>query len=208
MKDQKIQEITLLEVDIDKIAAFEKANAVLRKAFSKRKGYYNSYSYRSINQKNIFLEIIEWNSLEEARKATRVFGEENLGSYINAIQSVKYFDYTTSLSISSYNFEEIGKEEIVEFAYAHTDNLNAEHYYASQQMLSNYLQSKYDALQQSVILRSALDPVVFVDLSHWKDIQTCHKAQKELENHELFQNVLQYMDLNKEFMMDLFYRAN
>lgn len=208
MEYQKIQEITVLEVNYADVNHFEQLNAALRSALSKRRGFINAYTFRSIDQPNLILDIVEWESLKDAQKAVKVFSEDKLGDYIQSIKRIEYFDYVKLSSETAYSFQSIRQNDVLEFAYAHTKNESIDCYIGSRQPLFNYLGRKYNDLKQVATLQSAIDPIVFVDLIHWKDIDSCKKAQKELESHELFQNIIQHMDLKKEFLMNLFCYLN
>lgn len=209
MRQQKIQEITLLELKHSELSSLNEMNVSLRNGLSKKKGFIQSFTFQSLDQPNLILEIAEWESIKHAKKGSRVFVEEQLDEYINAIQRILYFDYAIGpTGQGTYDFNHIKDSDILEFAYGHSTNRELELYRKSREPLFTYLEQRYDALNQATTMQSAVDPLVLIDFMHWKDLEACYQAQKELESHELFQNVIQYMDLTKAFSMNLFYHLN
>ncbi|MDN5200330.1 hypothetical protein QQ008_03135 [Fulvivirgaceae bacterium BMA10] len=208
LKSKKIYEMALFEITDEALSQFKALNQKTISALSGFKGYLNSHTYQSVSDPNLVLDVVAWETLEDAKRAAEIFEyDERFTDYKKAIKTIKYFDHVVEIDDNpQFQFRAVRDSDIFEFATINLDDQRKNGFSDSREPLFNYLGKTYDGFKQVTTYRSMSKAEVRIDFGVWENETVCERAQKELESHELLLNFMQHMDMKKEMIMAFFKR--
>ena len=206
-----MNETTVLELAMFKVKPnedFRTLNKRTIEILSSLEGYLGSNTYQSISDSLVFLDIVEWSSLEDANKAAKIFETDpRFASYMGIIEEVKYFEHTSILPEESYGvlkYRDQEEGDILELASFYLKDQNLDEFTPSRIQLMDHMGSSYQGFKGVTTIQSMKDPTHLIDLGSWENASVCERAQKDLESDPLFLDFLSHMNLEKEAVMEFF----
>lgn len=204
---QRVIEIAYGMIKSKAVPDFTRLNAEALAEAASFDGYVSSQSYVSVADSSVFLDIVEWESLEQARQAAKIFEkDERFAAYVRAIEKVTYFDHVAIIDNGVDAFRATEDDDILEFASFYLNEGAFDQFVIDRKRLMQYIGKQYQEFKRATTVRSLSNPDVIIDLVVWDNAEICHTVQKELEPHELFQNFIRSMNMAKESVMQFFRR--
>lgn len=201
----KIYEIAVYKVKDAK--AFAGINRQTFEHLSGYAGYLSSKTFRNLEDSNIFMDIIEWSTLEMASDARQKFENTKISAvktYLSEITEMIYFDQVEDVADGFLKYNTLKKDDVLEFALIQVKDAQSKDYQNARLEVISHIGSNYEAFKEIQTLRSVNQPNLVVDLGRWESAEHCHLAQSELENAPVFLNFAQHIDMDEDILMLFF----
>ena len=200
-----IYEIAMGVIKQESRSEFESLNQSTLKELATVDGYLGSHSYLAVDNDSVFLDIVEWESVDHAKAAAKVFEtDDRFAAYMKAIQELTYFDHVSLIEDGQLQFKKLRDSDVLELTRFHLHEDSYDSFIPTRVPLMNLIGDKYDGFKQVTTVRSLGDPSLMIDMGIWENAGVCHLAQSELETQPLFLDFIKYMDLEKEPTMEFF----
>lgn len=209
-KMTKEKETTVLEIAMFRVNNSTDMVSLNLKAIeqlSQLDGYLSSKSYQNISDENVYLDIVEWNSLEDAQAAQKSFekSEQNdVLAYLSNIKEIIYFEHVKVVENGSLNYHPQDDNDILEFALFHVSDQSTDQFDAARINIMNHLGNKYNSFKEVKTVTSLKDKTQFIDIARWENEEQCHIAQSELESDPLFLEFMSVIEPDKQMIMEFF----
>ncbi len=173
-------------------------------------GFVSVENYHSISDPQLYLDIVLWESLDEALEAQKKFeSDPKATDYIKAIDTIKFFDHVKMISKDGVlKFNELAENDVLEFATIYINDNSLEQLLESREPLMNYIGKEYPAFKEVITTQSVKTPNLLIDIARWGNKESCGIVQQEIESHELFMNFAKSFDMEKEMIMEFFTKLN
>ncbi|MDW3191009.1 MAG: hypothetical protein R8G66_01555 [Cytophagales bacterium] len=203
MESNPVLEVALYQVKDNSHENFQEVSAEAHDYLKTFDGYLRSSRYKSILKDRYYLDIVSWESLEQAKKAQiRFESDPEVSIFLSSIEDMKFFDHVQSISEDRYH--ELMEGDILEFASFYIQSGSFESYVHSRDLLMDHIGTNYDDFKNVHTVRSIKEPELIIDLAHWGNYESCGVAQKEIESHQLFADFVVNFDMEKEVVMEFF----
>lgn len=172
----------------DKKEGFAELKEKTFEALSKQPGFVNVYSYQDINKPNEFVDIVIWETIDNAKGAEQKFITlPEFNAYNASLEKVILYSHGDLLPDGELVKSGINENSIMEFvAYTIRDG-QLDNYKEARTTVFNTLSNKYDGFQSSRTWQSVEQPKMVMDVVFWKDLTTAQKAFKESSTTPEFQ---------------------
>ena len=182
-----VYEIAVFKVkDADAVMA---ANKAAIEHISVYDGYISSRTFQNIDDAAIFMDIVEWSSLDAAKRAQQDFEKsknEEVAHYLSLITEIIYFGHVSEIDEGVLKFNELNKNDILEFALIHINNEDSKGYEKARINIMNHIGRKYPSFKEVQTVQALDKTSQFIDLARWESAEQCHVAQTELEQDPVF----------------------
>lgn len=202
-KKETVYEVVMFTVKPTHLENFLEQNREILTLLSNSKGFQNSNTYQSHTDEKTFVDIVAWDSLEDAQNAAAQFMEQpEFAPYMEAIESVKYNFHFKSVENAFLTFEECTSSDVLEFALFSIKEGVEKEYLASRETAMNHIHKLYPGFRGILTLQDTKEATQFLDLPVWSSSELAHKAQKELMEDPTFCAVMQYIDMEKPLLVE------
>lgn len=202
---ENVYEIVLFEVKNEKTDSFLDISNKSMNLISEFDGYISSSTHRSITKDQLFLDIIQWESLEKAKSAASIVQKEDkFKPFLNTINQIHFFDHLSLIQHGNLKYKETVDNDTLEFALFYLKDNCFNDYKKNRTSLMNHISENYKEFKEVSTLRGINNLNLMLDIAFWEDINACHKAQKELESNQLFIEAFKNLDMAKPPLMEFF----
>lgn len=207
---EKVNQGPVYEIAVFKVKdtdAVIEANQAAIRHISTYDGYISSRTFQSIEDSVIFMDIVEWSSIEAAKKAQQDFEKsknEEVANYLSLITEIVYFGHVSEIEEGVLKFNELSKNDILEFALIHINDEDSKGYEKARIDIMNHIGRKYPSFKEVQTVQALDKASQFIDLARWKSAEQCHIAQKEMEKDPVFLDFAGHIDRSQEVMMHFF----
>ncbi|WP_147296587.1 antibiotic biosynthesis monooxygenase family protein [Flagellimonas nanhaiensis] len=206
VETNQVYEIAIYQIK-DEVHEFKRIHSGALDHLSSYQGFIDSKSYENINNPNMYMDMVLWESIEQAKNAQEKFEQGStqvVGEFLSSMNAPIFFDHVKVLENGNLKFREVEENGILEFASFHINSGALEQFNKDRMNMMNYIGENYSNFKQVKTVQSIADKTLIIDIAHWGSATECHKAQQELEQHELFLQFASSFDPNKEMMMEFF----
>ena len=207
---EKTNQNPVYEIAVFKVKdanAVVEANQAAIRHISTYDGYISSRTFQSIEDSDIFMDIVEWSSLEAAKRAQQDFEKsknEDVANYLSLITEIIYFGHVSEVEEGVLKFNELAKDDILEFAMIQINSKDSKEYEKAHIDVLNHIGKKYDSFKEVQTVQSLDKVSQFIDLARWGSAEQCYLAQKEMEKDPVFLDFASHIDMSKEMIMQFF----
>lgn len=202
---RSVYEVVLFTVKESQRATFLETNRTVLEKLSRCKGFQKSNTYQSSVESSKYIDIVAWDSMEDAEQAAAQFtSEAAFLPYMEAIEEVLHSFHLTAVSDGFLGYEPCSDDDVLEFALFSIREGSEEAYLNERVAAMEHVHESYPGFRGILTLQDPKNSTQFLDLPIWKSTELAHRAQKELMEDEAFCRIMQYIDMEKPLLVENF----
>ena len=202
----QVYEMALYSIKDEATDIFPKLSRKTINYLSTFRGYISSVTYHSISDPNLYLDVVLWESLDDALAAQKKFeSDPKVADYLMAIDTIKFFDHAKVISKNGVlKFNDLDENDVLEFATIYINDNSLEQLLANREPLMNYIGNQYQEFKEVKTMQSVKEQDLVIDIARWGNVESCSLAQQQIESHELFVNFAGSFNMEKGMIMEFF----